>query len=1022
MTEDLLAPWHQLEAEMAGWCDDPAEAKALLDRLGALAPFRGNAAPRSLGLLRNFKGNPGRVISLFGEAGGSDEPLLIPAFRLHAATGGDGWPWSSTDTYSLVRRLFAASVDDGRTISRRSASLAVFLAPHAGGIEWLGKVVGFVQREHWIPSVAVIAATLAGPRATDLSALGLEEAARAPARDGGVYPRRHIVVLANIVAALTGKPFGGRDAAAWFKHVQNDVTDLSALAMACAETAAVFASPPSPLADLAELALDHALRERANDLGYQHVEAARRTIEVFGDRPAAWAMLLRPCKLPTLAEGARVGSLAEYFWDAYHMLQWVRERGDEARAEAMLRGPLADARSVLAASTVSAADWLPQLRAALALLTDAAWEGSPAIARAANLVAALVLVRAPLAAAVAWPRAVTAAGADWLAPSDGTTGARGWVDLVGLAATRGALFRYLLHQHVDGPRAEKETSRAKSGRTGDGDPRKGIDDAKTTDGGAGKTSGTPPRETAGLARLLRARWRRYPAKPSDGAAVSTTEHSLSEPVSWRVDPNLTRQCARHIVRRLVTADEGEAARVFLAALAADAPAEDARFVDVSAKDELWKRVEEELLPECRSAAIGKVLSGCVAQEGRRALEHLAAEAQTYHEATLHFATLQTVGGATQEVWKQLVEARATAPRPRASSSDTPDSAAEKHTWIVGAAPAAPATPEAVRRWIEKQVVPLARLFVKAAEAIEKVLAEKLPDHALRETDVKSATDAAGDELVASEIPVLEAGVVVRWRAASRALRRLAAPLPWHIEAGLDAMLVDLEGWIDTAQRNGRERSLLLERVEHAIKDQDEAQLQRVLDDARGSYAQGADGPKRFDLIDEPRLRGIGNFWLRRLRFDEANRVPRPARKSPWTYYGPLVLAILGAPLTTIQTNNLWEPLLNAGRGGGGDPALTTRYWIVNVLFLAVCSHGLWQDLRRRLAGVRTREILRRAGMPLGALIAINYLLSLLLWWVTAPEKGLLATTFLWGTLSMYLGLFIGLFAQGSRIDSEDVQE
>ncbi len=133
--------------------------------------------------------------------------------------------------------------------------------------------------------------------------------------------------------------------------------------------------------------------------------------------------------------------------------------------------------------------------------------------------------------------------------------------------------------------------------------------------------------------------------------------------------------------------------------------------------------------------------------------------------------------------------------------------------------------------------------------------------------------------------------------------------------------------------------------------------------------------------------------------------------------------MLGAPLTTVQTNAVWQPLIGDPSGAPHLGAFgEVRFWLVNVVFLVVCVNGLVQDLRRRLPGFTWEETLKRAWRPFALLIVTNYVLSMFLWWVSAPRLATLETTLLWGTLSLYLGLFVGLFAQGSRLDNEDVAD
>jgi hypothetical protein len=313
---------------------------------------------------------------------------------------------------------------------------------------------------------------------------------------------------------------------------------------------------------------------------------------------------------------------------------------------------------------------------------------------------------------------------------------------------------------------------------------------------------------------------------------------------------------------------------------------------------------------------------------------------------------------------------------------------------------------------------------RTSDAIEQVLGELLDGRESRQADVERVRAAASDELVVLPHPLLEAAVLERWRDAIVALRRLAEPLPWFVEAALDETLTRFEAWLEVADENRRTRALLLERIGKAMQEDDEEQLERILERARSAESAAPGRPPDFDLLDAPALRSMSNFWLRRLRFDENARLPRAARATPWSYYGPLLLAVLGAPTATVQTNYLWTPFIGDPNQGPADEPDLLRYSLMNVLFLGVCLYGLWGDLRRRLRGLAPLRIAKRAAPPLAWLFAVNYTLSLLLYWLVAEQKhlDLLVTTFLWGTLSLYLGLFLGLLAQGARIDREELSE
>ncbi len=1001
MTDTTESMWPAFAADVEAWDGETESGRALLARLAQLPEFRGKASG-TIDSLRKYQKGPEHLLKQVFDVPlvkdgdpepSGDLPVSAAVLRLIACDDSLVWPWATSGDANLLRRFFVGTVGTVRTLSRHSGACAVAIAPRGGSLEFLSRTLRLKQREQWIPVVAQLAEVLGGERASVLEPLGLEAIASTGKKEGG-YSQRHLCVLSTLTSAVRGGKFAGKDGAAWVDAKDRNSDDLSAIALACAELAARRPSSSAALEALALRALTRASEPPFyTQLNYQHAEAARRVIEVFGERDVAWRVLLRG--VPTTSTELA----AERLFEAHRTLLWLRQRGDEAHESHLTEGALACAPSVVDASrhyqrdgeTVrgEASGWLPALRDALAQLEETTWDGSPVLAQAVAIVTALVLVRAPLAQDIDWPKAVAAAGATWLEPSDGKTKQRGWVDLVGLAAGRGALFRYLLHRgDLDGIR---ETPKDASGGPAKKDaksaePKKEPKAAK----GDGDTDLYAPRQTVGLARLLRARW----------------QQSSSSGSGLRVDKNLTDQCALHLVRRLAIADANDASQVLLAALAADAPQSHASLVDSGElKDELWQNVRRELPEELDREPLGAALKRLVELEQGRKPDRLDEEASGYRAVTALFGSLHKVSDATDAVWTKL----------RAMQNAAPPFDGDERI----------ATPEQARRWLSEHARGLAQLCDAASKAIEEALGEQLPDHALRAADVDAVRDASDDELVTLEHPMLEEAVGVRWRAASVSMRRLAEPLPWFVEAALDDTLTRFDHWLDAAERNQKARTLLLERIESAVHDDDEAQLVRVLEEAKKERVDGARGPTHFELLDAPKLRAVSNFWLRRLRFDQNKALPRHARSTSWSYYGPLMLAVLGAPLTTVQTNYLWAPLIGDPSEASGQQSVDpTRFAFVTVLFLSVCFYGLWGDLRTRLRGLPTRTVIERAIPPLSALLGLNYALSALLHWIVDPDHVLdtAAATLLWGTLSLYLGLFLGLLAQGNRIDREDVSD
>jgi hypothetical protein len=1023
-TTEATGAWEQLQRDVEAWDLEDAEvARALLGRVDEAPPLHGSddkLAPL-LRELRALKGDKRRLLDRLADFDSADPPSRH-ALRLLARGTDLEFPWAAKGDANALRSFFARPARSGaaagvltdesiRRLSGKLSRAAVAVAPHAGSIAFLSRCMRLKPREQWIPAAVSIAAALADGDDPDLAALGLEKAYEKP--DASGYSTRHLFTLATLVSGARGQKYAGRDALEWLgakgRGVAPDPFNLSATALACADLAARRPDLAARLADVAASALELSLQKFGTQLSYQHADAARRMIEVFGDVDVAWRMLLR--EVPSHA----LEAMCERLFDAHRALLWLRERGDAEREAQLLAGPLACGPNIVRAtrfhggseaSRREATEWQPQLAEALRALAPDRWNAEPDASRATRIVTALVLVRADLVTSLDWPTVVAACGAEWLEASSGTVGQRAWVDLVELASRRDALFRYLLHHgDLDGVRVRKPanaTSDKPAAKGGDkaaqASQRAPDSKAKPAKSAAFANDLFPPRETAGLARLLRARWKSRLLNEGDEARVEVG-----------LNRYLTDQCALHLVRRLAVADAAEAGQTLLAALAADAPQLSASGVTQKAlEDKLWQKVRDELPKELQGEPLPAALERLIELEKTRGPGREDAEAEGYAFVLGLFPGLNDVAKKTANVWEAIARARASAPALDGTKS------------LAG--------PETVRLWLRGHLVVVADRLAETSAAIETALGgETLPDHALRAPDRDAVLAAANDEVVAIDHPVLDRGSLERWRAAIASLRRLAEPLPWFVEAALDELLNRLAYWLDAAEQNERHRALLLERVEATIQDEDEEQLDRVLREARETNLADETSTSHFDLLDGPSLRAVCNFWLRRLRFDQARMLPKSSRTSPWTYYGPLVLAIFGAPLTTIQTNYLWEALIGTkDQTEPPSPFTNPRYLVVNLVFLAVCGQGLYQDLRRRLAGLSFVAIVGRAWRPLSVLFGVNYLLALItLWVVRAPDKPalpFLETTLLWGTLSLYLGLFLGLFAQGARIDREDVSD
>ncbi len=955
-----------LDGDIRGWDGRVETASALLKRFDA-ASSRGVLENPTLETLRKILTSHSRLLKKLLSGDDPDLPLH-PVWKVLAAAEPDiGFPWKERAGAALTERLFELDPAPARLLSRRVSQLAVLIAPLGGSLDWLKVAFGFIQREHWIPAAAALAIRATDDQPGALAEFALESGQKS-VRD------RHTRVLGSLVTTHQPK-FQGKDAAAWFKEITKDDYDLSALAAACAEMGRQQRErqlkPDSRLAQLGEQALEVVLvTNAAIRITYQHAEAARDLIEVFGNDLSHARRLLShalPENKPDL--GLLVGRL----WAAHETLKWAERRGDDALAEELRAGPLRTARRLLDTGTVDATTWSTAFSTSLRELSPDTWEGAPFMGRAVTLATALELVAHPDAESLDWPAVVNAAGATWLRPARGTVGVKGWSDLIGFAAQQGALFQEVMHRHVDRP----------------------IDS-------------TEPRRRAieGLSRILKARWRGGPSSDANG---------------WFVNFEVSNQCARQLVRRLAVADSRETAVLTLATLVADSPPGSAHRVIRSTEkaDPLGPTMEEELPAHC--GRVARQLAGTLRTRGVAAkaptssgpAEPLAFENLEHDSIALirEIPELQAYEAAIGAAWSSLQAFAAGAPR-QVASVDSPPFVGK---WAV--AGGSPATPPRVQDWLRSWVsigAPLTKNLLATIDAAEAILGKNtILQRERRRGDEESLHRATDLRVPTVEVPALTPETSAAWREAIAALRRLSEATPWFFKARLDETTDALVAWLEDADQNHERRVPLIHRIDSALAARDEHALDRLPlkpDD------------RDFCLIDQPRLRNLSNFWLGRLRFSRARAVPPEFRRHPLRHYAPILLALLGAPLQAIQTDYLYMPLLKEAAASPGGP-VTVHVAAVIVVFLAGSFAGLGSELRRRLSGLSTKEVAQRAVLPISFLLVVNYGLAAFTCWVSPPEVGVPGLTIaLWGTLSLVMSLVFGLIAQGNAFERPEPGE
>ena len=1035
---EIPVPWRELADDLDAWDGTPAVAVTLCDRLDALQkaePLRGALPER----FADLRAPPDFADFLSLRKPTAPRPGNLLRARLVArqeksapATAASASPFAGANRTALLRRLVACDAEHGWALATRAAALAVCLAPDPDSLDYLRVAANLRRRELWTAAMVQLAVGLTGPAAPRLAPLNLEQDT---ARAAQVRPLkfRHVRALACVVAAVTERPFGGKTAREWViaevKHADArgqvrkmaaNSDDWSAQAGLCAAVAPLTQDARNRLAQVAALALGSAMDAERPQVSYQHIEAARATLDVLGECEAAWRVLTYA---GTQADPVPV--VGERLWAAKATCEWLRGTGRTDRLNAMRDGPLGLAPHLADEQWLGAATWLDRLREALGRLDLARIGVIPGPAEAVALVEGLALARAPVAAGLDWPTVAAAVGAQWLQPSIGTVGESAWVDLIAEAAGRRAEFRYLLHRyHVDLPMPKEQ---AGAGRATPGQPS--TDDAQTL-------------ATKGLRRLLAARW--HTSHSAQRVSVNASGQVADGP-HLRQDPDISEQVAHHIVRRLASADVVEATRVLLLVALADGPRKAparANWIGavrsgdadpLEASHLLWRAIAHEYETVASGAAAGglpkhekQVLDLLDTLAGRGKFRHSGERERyaTWLDDSLAVACAYLTDGPGRDdsraaaLIRELAHIRSELGLAWVATSNWVQTAPETTGHLpddasVDAALAGTG-PEATRDWLRGGHVVCLRLANVAAR-----LGGELPPWPTAEAASAPLTDwlrvAATGDVPATEVPMLQESALAVWQNAVGELGALRMHLPWHLAAAVQDAETDLARWVRAAESNLRRRQLLLGRIHHAVADHDERALETAL-----SLAGEATPPTSTaaELLDKHDVELVSRFFLRRLRFDANDRLPARHRLTGRAYYAPLLVAIASGPLTTIQTDYLWRPLIGdpglqpTGPASSADPKL----WLLLGVFFAVGAVVVWQELQSRLGALPLRQIAQRSWVPLLVVLALNYGLNAMVWWIAAENLDVVRTVFLWGTMSLYIGVFFGKLIEGNQVD------
>ena len=1019
--EHELGRWTQIAAEIEAWDGDIAAGKSLLKAIRALGKLEMRVDDPRVALLRAARGNI---------ASGETDKLAsgpVVYVRLAACDDAVAWPWSTPSR--LVQDLYMGakageSSKGGKSAekspldaspqrfwkyvyghamryARLAGIVAAMGAPSAKAArEWLHLVFRLRERDFWVPSALVWSELLTGALAKGEDREWLEQRATTLVKAKGDAEKkaqlgddepieRHLRTLSMLVAMREGS-FCKRDARAWIDAaVVQNYDSTTAVAGALVEAAQYFGGELGErAATLAEYALGRFRDETTKvgkQLSYQAWSPARGLLELRKGVASEDVLALLFDPNPHGNERSP-DQLAGDLFDAGVTLRWLA--GDPAYCEdvpdaltpeltdayrrRLLEGRLAQASSVVRAASYDPNDWTERLTRALGALREDAWRASPKTEGVTRLVEAAWLLELPEARDLDWPSVARECGANWIEPTHGKVSEVGWVDVAAVASERKAMSPYFLH------RREVDTVPAISGLKGGSAPHVG---------------------SKGLSRLLRSRWRR------------------GEEKGWAFDGHLTQQAGNHLVRRLVRAngDVAEQARILLVAISVDNPPEGARTLvegieETKGKkqDGLWEHVHE-WLPD---PALREALEPLVVWEAKRPKSAAACVADADEALAAIASRMPALGDVTAPVKEvgalALVAARHA---PRCATSETPEVSSREASWVVSGLDAAEelaATPVVMREWAKRFLVPLERALRVATKTIETHLEAPGVFQGLTTNEIKAHTAAVAAATKADaplvRCPVLDDDGVRTWSACLASLRKLAEPLPTASEVALDTLAFAIEGWIDEARKNHQRRQEKLEEVDEAMADGNEARLVELLEQDHALLGDGV-------------LRKAGVFFLQRLAFDKARRV-RDAWKGPvpsaLSYFSPLLFGVVGAPLSAIQTDKIWAPVLEAV----SKSATAIQYHCVVWTLFFVSASMLWAELKRGAATLPVVEARKRAVVPAIMLFGLNYAINAFVYQV-APQgdgnhAGPLATVFLWGSLSLFMGVFLGLIAQGRR--------
>lgn len=970
-----IVNWADAVAAYEAWAGDAAGGEAIVMALRTLDSPKGTLEGTAAELRKLMKDaktpKPVTVETLRTKTRDARDGSGLRSLALfaHAATAGDPWDVPSACARDLLRLADAnlpgdPSEDEGIAAAFALAAYAAHVCAVGGergarARAWLWRGFAFRSRDVWLPHAVALARVFEDD--ADMAKLppdprGVKKGAARDAR------HRHGLTL-RVLLALRRGSFGGSDAAAWADQEGGDFSDATAVLTGLVAFARAESGPLAEAArDLAEARIAALAARDGVETSYFVWDSARAIVRARG-AAAAPTTLAALFDAPRDFERIRAQHQAAHLFDAGLTLKWLEALDsthprDLWRAR-ILAGRLRGAERIVEAVHESHSDWSARIGGALGRLSEGAWESETPREKALALVEALWLAVDSRAAQLDWARVVHGAGAGWLEPSRASVARAAWTDLMALAAQRydGSVdlqFEYLRHR-VDIASAPKQEGKRqeKSGAR-----------SWTTD----------------LERITHARWTRS----SDGA--------------WRGSAALTNNLTDRVHRRLLLGEE-EPMRLLLRVLAFDQPPCDARLLlSEGAVNEqvesIWVSLRDEFKHDAdRDASLERAIDALVACDAV-AQPDLRTWADAWQAAFEAFCALDERFVAVASTTGVALDAA------RAALQGAPRRDAESD-------------PGQVRAYVKGELQALVRALRSASDAMRAAVATEPEgttsiDPRVKDPLAKLSSEDAPDV----HEPLVDDEEHATWLELFAWLGDLARPLPIHVEVVVDNLVVTLADWLAVAHANHHHREEHLRTLREAIREEREDDVRQVV-------------KEQHALLGEASVREAAGFWLRRLEFEEVRALrslrtrggaqPYASVQTPLAYFSPLLFGIAGAPLQSIQTDKIWTPILHAVAENPLSPAFHCTVWPL----FALCVGMLWFDVRRDARTVPRAAFVRRGAAPLAAVLAVNLVANAAVYLV-APQgqennpAGPVATVLLWSSLSLFMGVFIGLVAQGRR--------